>query len=242
MEKIEKTPVGDIVRNYPGAAKVFASYNIDFCCGGEKPLEQVCSKKELDLDKIVEKVHQEKNSESGITPRFDRWNPGFLANYIEENHHTYVREGIPVILKWANKVAKVHGHWKPELVKINNLFLEIAEEMHNHLEKEEQQAFPLIREMENKADDPAELNLLSDRFAKLNDEMKSEHEEAGGKMAEIQELSNNFTPPEEACNTFRALYNALEEFQKDLHQHIHLENNILFPKATNMDPYSETAN
>lgn len=241
MHDLKKTPVGDIVKEYPSAAKVFAQYQIDFCCGGEKPLEQACEKKQVDPEKLVEEVKSQNSASAATTPRFDRWNPRFLADYIEENHHSFVRNNIPVILKWSRKVATVHGQWKPENVEISQVFDELSRAMYDHLEKEEKEAFPLIREMQQAAEkgDQEGLQKAEQKFEKVLHEMKDEHEEAGHQMSKIQELSNNFTPPQEACNTYKALYNALHDFQEDLHQHVHLENNILFPKAEELKSYQK---
>ncbi len=229
MNTIAKNPVGNIVRDFPASARVFASYGIDFCCGGKKPLEDVCEQKGIDTGEVVKSILNNQNSGTGPVPRFNQWSPAFLCDYIENNHHAYVKAMLPVIKQWTNKVARVHGELHPETVEIAASFDRLVVEMMNHLEKEEKQAFPLIRKV---CDDQSIYSPEPARkLQQLIEEMEEEHDGAGSIMHKIREISNDFQPPEGACNTFKASYEALEDFEKDLHQHVHLENNILFPNA-----------
>ncbi|MCC7332470.1 MAG: hemerythrin domain-containing protein, partial [Flavobacteriales bacterium] len=163
---------------------------------------------------------------------FNSWELGFLADYILNTHHKYVREANDIIIQYSDKVAKVHGHHYSETIEINKLFHEIANELNMHMHKEEQVLFPFIKEIANAKKNGTTLS--PPPFGTIKNPirmMEMEHTDAGEILFKIKDLSNNHTPPEGACNTFKALYAKLEEYQNDLFQHIHLENNILFPKS-----------
>ncbi|RLD23858.1 MAG: iron-sulfur cluster repair di-iron protein [Bacteroidetes bacterium] len=223
--------VAEIVTENIKTAHVFKKYGIDFCCGGGISVEKACAKKGLDysrlekelsaVDKVVDKAYD-----------YDKWDLNFLIDHIINVHHKYVEENIPLLLQYADKVAKVHGHHYVEVVKINSLLREVANELSAHMKKEEIMLFPFIKLLVNSKKEgtvspPPPFGTVNNPIQM----MEHEHETVGEIFKTISQLSNNYTPPEEACNTFRALYAKLEEFEKDLHQHIHLENNILFPKA-----------
>ena len=147
-------------------------------------------------------------------------------------HHSYVEQSLPIISQYAEKVATVHGHHHEEVIEINRLFQEAAGDLAAHLKKEELVLFPFIKQLYKADKDGTDANTA--HFGTVNNPinmMENEHESVGDIFKTIAKLSNNYTPPEEACNTFRALYASLDEFEQDLHQHIHLENNILHPKA-----------
>jgi len=164
------------------------------------------------------------NTPKNSTPNlnFKEWNAGFLVDYIVNVHHTYVVQNLGIINEFASKVAKVHGAHAPETIQIDNLFTQLSNELLIHLDREESVLFPAIK---SKISDPS-FQYDSEVIEILEDE----HDAAGTIVKKIQELSNNFTPPEWACNTYKALYHKLDEFINDLYQHIHLENNILYPK------------
>ncbi len=235
MNLIENKTVAEVVAENIKTAHVFKKHGIDFCCGGGITIEKACKrnhadysilKKELeDIDAIVSKAYD-----------YNSWDLSFLIDHIQNVHHTYVEENIPLLVQYANKVAKVHGHHYAEVVKIDKLFAEVANELTMHMKKEELILFPYIKQMvkaEKEGTPPTKSH-----FGTVKNPiqlMEDEHENAGNIFKEIARLSNNYTPPENACNTFRALYAKLEEFEQDLHQHIHLENNILFPKAIQLE-------
>ena len=230
----EKT-VADYVTENIKTAHIFKKHGIDFCCGGGISIEKACAKKNVDLA-VLEKELSEVDEVKDLIEDYDKWELDFLMIYIENVHHTYVRESLPIISQYANKVAKVHGHHYEEVVKINQLFHEVANELTSHLQKEEQILFPFIKQLVE-ADKTKSKN-ISASFGSVNNPirmMEHEHENAGDVFKEIAELTNNYTPPKEACNTFKALYAKLEEFEQDLHKHIHLENNILHPKAIELE-------
>lgn len=230
----EKT-VADYVTENIKTAHIFKKHGIDFCCGGGISIEKACAKKNVDLA-VLEKELSEVDAVKDLIEDYDKWDLDFLMIYIENVHHTYVRESLPLISQYANKVAKVHGHHYEEVVIINQLFHEVANELTSHLQKEEQVLFPFIKQLVTAKKENTK-NITAP-FGTVNNPIKMmehEHENAGDIFKEISRLTNNYTPPAEACNTFKALYAKLEEFEQDLHQHIHLENNILHPKAIELE-------
>lgn len=236
MQTIENSSlptVGSIVAQDYRAASVFKKFGIDFCCGGGKSVAKACADKGVDqaqVEAALATLDQIPVPASRLD--FNSWNLPFLTDYIVNVHHRYVLDTVPQILAFAKKVAKVHGHAYPETVKIAELFTTLGQELLAHLDKEEQVLFPYIQRLWHTRSEHGKL--IAPAFGSARNPihmMELEHETAGEIMAEIRQLSNDFTPPESACNTYRVLYAMLEEFEQDLHQHVHLENNILFPKA-----------
>jgi len=231
QKNLEEQNVGDIVSANYNAAGVLKEYGIDFCCGGGIPLATVCEKKGLNIEEITNKIASVSNTNSG-RQNFSDWEPDFLIDYIINNHHSFVRRKVDEISAYAAKVAKVHGQRHPENIEIYQHFITLANEMVEHLESEEVRVFPLIKKINssltNGSQPEAEwIKQLKNELSQMEDE----HETAGDLMKAIRELSNGFTPPSDACATYRILYQNLEGFENDLHQHVHLENNILFKKA-----------
>jgi regulator of cell morphogenesis and NO signaling len=227
LNDLKTVPVGEIVAKNYHAADVFREYGIDFCCGGHKTLESVTSKKGISSDDVAQRLLQVLESPAASSENYNSWSPGFLIDYIENTHHQFVREKIPQILAYAAKVASVHGERHPENIEIYKLFSELAKELLEHLEDEEKNVFPLIKSYVNDEKNTISREAYTSAIAKLVDD----HEEAGAIMAQINELSNQFTPPADGCTTYRILYQNLEGFEQNLHKHVHLENNILFKKA-----------
>lgn len=231
MENIDNKTVAEIVTENIKTADVFKKNGIDFCCGGHVSVQEICAKKGVDYSKIKEEILN-----VGKTPAtghdFNSWDIDFLADYIVNTHHKFVTEANQLIVEYSDKVAKVHGHHYTETVEINHLFHEIANELNAHMQKEEHVLFPFIRAIGKAKREGTPLS--PPPFGTIQNPinmMEMEHTGAGDILRKIAELSNNYTPPADACNTYRALYHSLEEYQNDLFQHIHLENNILFPKA-----------
>jgi regulator of cell morphogenesis and NO signaling len=227
----ESMTIGEMVANDFRKAEVFRKYGIDYCCGGKITLQQSCQKKGINFDEINQDL-------LAIDERKDRsedyksWDMDFLVDYIVNKHHKYVTNSHPMMLELSAKVARVHGDRHLELIEINRLFVEIAEELMSHMYKEENILFPFIKEIAKAKREGSELNRPA--FGTIQNPinmMESEHVSAGGSLEEIKELSLNFTPPEDACNSYRVFFSKLNEYEQDLHHHIHLENNILFPKA-----------
>lgn len=216
-------------------ADVFRRYGMDFCCGGKRPLKEACEKKGINPDEVAKELEHVMVQPAAGIPRFREWSADLLIEYIQQNHHTYVRSAIPRISQWVNKVAQRHGHDRPENVEIAKLFEELSDAMIDHLEKEENEQFPLVSSvLEKKKQGENPDDKQRQELNRLHEELETEHEHAGDTMAKIAELSNNFTPPEWACPTYQLAYKELSDFEKDLHQHVHLENNLLFPKATQL--------
>lgn len=227
--------VAEIVTKNIRTADVFKKNGIDFCCGGNVSVQDICKKKNVDYNQLKREI-ENLEKESNLSHDFNGWELDFLSDYIINTHHKYVTEANQLIIQYSDKVAKVHGHHYTEVVKINELFHAIANELTMHMQKEEMVLFPYIKQLAatKKNGDMLEPSHFGTIQNPIN-MMEAEHEDAGDIMKEIAKLSNNFTPPESACNTFRALYAKLEEYQNDLFQHIHLENNILFPKAIKLE-------
>lgn len=172
----------------------------------------------------------------GLPPRFASWSPAFLVDYILANHHAYVRAALPAILAHARKVADTHGERHPEMVEVARTFERVVAEMTQHMMKEEQILFPYVKSLaaQAEADCPASPSPFG-TVANPIRMMEAEHESAGGAMRRIRELTGGYAPPDDACTTYRATLAELEEFERDLHQHVHLENDILFPRALEME-------
>jgi regulator of cell morphogenesis and NO signaling len=226
--QISNQTIAELVTADYRTAGVFRKYGLDFCCGGRKTVADACRSHNLDADEVLDELGRVMASVNGTVPRFNAWSPELLIHYITDNHHTYVREALTRIPFFINKVADRHAETHPENVEIAALFSELSREMTEHMASEENEVFPLISACLKQKDE-----VLRARLEQLVENMESEHSGAGALMARIRELSNQFTPPPGACNTYQVAYAELEAFERDLHQHVHLENNILFPKALN---------
>jgi regulator of cell morphogenesis and NO signaling len=225
--------VGEMVTEDFRTAEVFSKFGIDFCCGGKDPLEETCSRKGIDVHEVKQVLKElEENTFQGDTPDYNSWELDFMVDYIVNTHHTYVAGALPQLDELTAKVASVHGDSHPEVVKIASLYSAIADELRMHMQKEENILFPYIKQMaiakrNNESIQPSPFGTIANPIKM----MEMEHESAGGNMLSINGLSNGFSTPEDACNTYHVLYAKLQEFEADLHRHIHLENHILFPKA-----------
>ena len=227
--------VAEIVTENIKTADVFKRNGIDFCCGGKISLRSACEKKGLDYESIFSEI-EAINSGTKREHDYDSWDLDFLSDYIINTHHNYVTEANSLIIQYSDRVAHVHGKHYPEVVRVNQLFHSIVNELKSHMHKEEMILFPFIKQLviANRNGD----KISPPPFGTIQNPinmMESEHDGAGDVIKEIATLTNNYTPPQDACNTFKALYSSLEEYQNDLFQHIHLENNILFPKAIRLE-------
>ena len=236
--KIGEKPetIGQMVVNDFRRAEVFRKFGLDFCCGGKKTLEQACAKKGLDVLQVKEELKKVEEKDDTNHENYDSWELNFLADYIVNRHHSYVKESHPMLLEYSQKVARVHGERHPELIQIANDYLEIAEELSMHMNKEEMILFPYIKEMVDCKKEGRKMERAP--FGSIENPinmMESEHTAVGEVTERMKELSNNFIPPEDACNSYRVLFSKLKEYEKDLHHHIHLENNILFKKAIELE-------
>ena len=229
------------VRDYaietPQTIPVFEKLGIDFCCGGNRPLAEACAAANLDVDQVLQSLENAIAEPSRPSDR--ELKSGSLAeliSHIVRTHHAYVRAQIPEVERLLDKVHSKHGENHPDLAKIHSTFHALAQELMMHLMKEENVLFPYIERMEEAVlqHEP----ILPPPFGTVANPvrmMEHEHQDAGVALKTLRATSQDYTPPEDACTSFRALYTALGNFEKDLHQHIHLENNVLFPRAIAME-------
>ncbi len=239
---LETRSLARIVADDFRSAEVFERYNLDFCCKGKRPLNLACQEKGIDISGVMTELSS-LPQEPGNHQRYNDWSVEFLADYIVQQHHSYVRTMIPIIGMHLQKVVNAHAAKHPEVIEIQALFQRMSGDLLSHITQEEENVFPLIKKitlqhelMSN--DDPSLVQTLISNI----DSLDEEHRAAGDILAEIQTLTNSFTPPPGACTTFRVLYQELKAFQEDMFRHIHLENNILFPKvltaeSKNIDGY-----
>lgn len=236
MNKLENKSIGAIVSDDFRTAGVFKKFGLDFCCGGKRTLGDACERKGLNVNEVLKEIANI-GGETGDQHNYNEWSPSFLVDYIINNHHHYVRTKLPEIKEYANKVAKVHGKTYPVLNDMLEAFMVLKDEMLAHLEAEETILFPHIKKLEEAKKTGMEeaQEIQAETAAQAIQLMEEEHDEAGKLMAKLETMSNGFTPPEDACTTFRVYFKNLAAFQDDLHKHVHLENNILFPKALEME-------
>ncbi len=224
--------IGEITAKDWRKAEVFKKYGIDFCCGGKKTVRQACAEKGIDAAKVEQELQQvAKNTAKGGYTNYDEWSIGFLTDYIINTHHNYVRKYLPEISQYSAKVAKVHGQSHPELIKMNEIFEKVNQELSEHLVEEEKQLFPVAKKVAFAIENNTAYEKGSEDFAILVDKMEQEHDSVGRAMEAIRELSKDYALPEDACASYTLLFKMLDEFESDLFTHIHLENNILFPKV-----------
>ncbi|MDY0090763.1 MAG: iron-sulfur cluster repair di-iron protein [Flavobacteriaceae bacterium] len=232
MEISEKTTIGEIVAHDFRTAALFSKKGIDFCCKGHRTLKEISEKKSIDVSELACELEDIINRTGDSSIDFKSWPMDLLADYVEKTHHRYIEEKTPTILLFLNKLCKVHGGRHPELFEINDLFIESAQDLAAHMKKEELVLFPFIRKMVNAriTNQP----LVKPHFGTVDNPiemMKHEHDTEGERFRRIATLTSDYTPPADACNTYKTAFFMLEEFEQDLHKHIHLENNILFPNA-----------
>lgn len=237
MNITEKSNIGKLVAQDYRTASVFKNFGIDFCCNGNRSIETACEKKNIEANDLInelKKISLDSNN-SNLTD-FSSWSLDLLADYIEKKHHRYVETKIGEIKPFLNKIVKVHGQQHPELAEVEKLFNESAGELTAHMKKEELVLFPFIRKMTEAKHNGQSIS--APRFGTVQNPinmMHHEHDAEGERFRKISELTNNYTPPSDACNTYQVTFSMLKEFEEDLHLHIHLENNILFPKAVEME-------
>ena len=232
---IKKNHIGDIVANDFRTAAIFKKNGIDFCCKGGRTIEDACSNKNLNPETIYRAIEELPGQNSG-TIDFNLFPLDLLADYVEKTHHRYAEEKIPIIMTFLEKLARVHGERHPEFVEIRNLFAASVQDLSVHFKKEELILFPFIRNMVKAKINQEEL--LAPAFGTVENPvamMMDDHSIEGDRFAKIAELTSNYNPPADACNTYRVTFAMLKEFEEDLHTHIHIENNILFPKAIRLE-------
>ena len=223
--------VGEIVAADFRTAAVFHDFGIDFCCGGRRVLRDVCRERQIDTDAVLDAVSRVCSTEEP-TPHFDEWAAEALIAFIVEKHHGYVRRTLSSLTANTQKLANAHGKRHPELPEVARLTQAVAAEMLSHMAKEECVLFPYIADIadagrEGRPIPPAPFGTIDNPIRM----MEHEHESAGAAMAQIRELTSGYEVPPDGCTTYRVALQQLAEFERDLHAHVHLENNILFPRA-----------
>ena len=225
--------LAQIVNKNFRAAAIFEKYNLDFCCRGKRSLEDACAERKIVLNDVLSELE-----ESGIPcntcsvlPEFDKLPLGMLCDYIVNTHHAYIKKELPLLFNYLEKVKTKHNDRHPELHKIFESFVALKEEMEFHMQKEELIMFPRIKELEkiHASKGNIEINISAVLFP-IN-MLEQDHEHAGRLMDEIRMLTNSFNPPPDACTTYKVSFSTLKAFAADLHQHVHLENNVLFPRT-----------
>jgi len=224
--------VGELVRENPARSRVFERFSIDYCCGGKVPLQEACRDRRLDPERVVAELAAVDAEPADQADDPATMGLGDLADHIEATHHAYLREELPRLDFMTEKVAQVHGDAEPRLREIRQVFVACRQELEAHMLKEERVLFPMIRELE-RADGPVAFHCGS--LANPIRMMEHEHDQAGDAMSRFKELTDGYAPPEWACNTYRAMVDGLAAFERDMHQHVHKENNVLFPRALDLE-------
>jgi regulator of cell morphogenesis and NO signaling len=243
MTELRTVTLKSIVTDNFHAAAVFEKYSLDFCCRGGKTIDEACKEKGIDPSSVLNDLLTVLNEKADSQTPFTEWEPDALCDYIVENHHSYVARMIPVLYTHTKKIAAVHGANHPELLAIAQHFETVAMELQQHMKKEELLLFPFIKELH--AAKKQNASIVSAPFGSVQNPirmMEAEHQNAGDEMYSIRSLSNGYTVPADGCTTYRITYQELQDFERDLHQHVHLENNILFPKAVALEQEMITKN
>ncbi|HEX7905160.1 MAG TPA: iron-sulfur cluster repair di-iron protein [Chitinophagaceae bacterium] len=232
MNDLMTKTLAQIVSDDHRAASIFEKYQLDFCCKGKRSLQQACSEKDLPVQEVIDQLSMTiLPGSSKVTIDYNRLSLTQLAEYIVYTHHDYVKKEMPQLLSYLQKVASKHGVRHPEMLKVFDLFTALAEEMTEHMKKEELVLFPRIKEIEKQSlagqDNKFNITYLKSPVIV----MEQEHDYAGRLLEEIRKLTNDYQAPPDACTTYKLSFAALKAFELDFHHHVHLENNILFPKA-----------
>jgi regulator of cell morphogenesis and NO signaling len=237
MQALTNRTVREIALEMPVSTRVFEEYKIDYCCGGRRPFDEACEMAGADPATVTKKI--EEVLKSGTASDLAWLNTASLRSvigYIVDKHHVFTREEIAALRPLAAKVANRHGELHPELFELDRVFDELATELMQHLMKEEQVLFPYVENLEKA--EKGETAVPFSCFGTVQNPvnmMLREHDNAGDVLRRMREITGDYRLPEGACPSYTALFNRLEGFERDLHQHIHLENNLLFPKAIELE-------
>ncbi|MGC1421735.1 MAG: iron-sulfur cluster repair di-iron protein [Terracidiphilus sp.] len=228
--------VREIALEQPSSIRVFEKYGIDYCCGGRKPLSEACTAGNIEIDAVLAALKVAAQSTAPVSTDWAQASLEVLSAHIIDVHHAYVKRELPRLSVLAQKAVNRHGATQMELRTIQSKLAELDEELTHHLAKEESILFPYVVLLERaSANCSPKPRGCFDSVASPIAMMTQEHDAAGALLADIRRLSNSFTTPPNACPTYLAFYDGLSDFEKDLHQHIHLENNILFPRAIELE-------
>ena len=235
MNELMTKTLAQIVNSNHRAASVFEKYHLDFCCKGKRSLQAACDEKELIIEEVLSELERtEPINNCAVPVNYDRLSLTQLSDYIIMTHHSFVKKEMSAILDYLQKIVSKHGEGHPEMIKVLQLFTAVKEEMEQHMEKEELILFPRIKEIEKMVTEGKEIIINNTYLLSPVNMMEQEHDHAGSILAEIRKLTNDYNPPPDACTTYRLSLAVLQAFELDLHQHVHLENNILFPKALSL--------
>jgi regulator of cell morphogenesis and NO signaling len=229
METMKRT-LRELVSENLHTADVFEKYGLDYCCGGTQTLEDACRTGNVTVNEVILELNS--LPENSSAERYYLWDLGFLADYIVNNHHSYVRSSIPSLREYLDKIVEVHGKHHPELLHVRKLFVQLVSELEHHLLKEEVMLFPYIKALVDtklRGEHPprAAFGAVTNPIHIL----MNDHDVAGDILHEIRETLDDFNPPPDACTTMNLTYQKLEEFERDLHMHVFLENSVLFPRT-----------
>lgn len=234
MQVSKESIIGDIVTANYKYAQVFKNVGIDFCCNGNRTIEQACEKKGIEANDILQQLQKLDVVNNSITD-YNSWPLDLLADYVVKKHHRYVEQKTLEIQPYLNKIVKVHGGQHPELIEVEAMFNASAGELAQHMKKEELILFPYVAKLVQAEQTHTKATASFGTVQNPIQMMMAEHDTEGERFRKIAELTNNYTPPADACNTYIVTFGLLKEFEDDLHMHIHLENNILFPKAIELE-------
>ena len=235
--------IGEIVASNYRFADVFSHYSIDYCCQGNRSIQAACGEKNIDVKDFLSQLEKIESQSNAAEGNYDEWPVDLLAEYVVKKHHKYVTGTIPVLKQNLAKLCQVHGNNHPELYKVTGTFNLLADDLLAHMNKEENVLFPFIKEVKLAKETNKELQVNATQWIEAPVAMmKDEHSFEGGLLASIKEDTNDFTVPADGCNTYKVTYAKLKEFQEDMFLHIHLENNIIFPKALQLVSGIQTKN
>ncbi|HTO15292.1 MAG TPA: iron-sulfur cluster repair di-iron protein [Edaphocola sp.] len=236
MSISKETIVGDLVAKDYRTASVFGRNGIDFCCNGNRSIEEACKADALNPEELVAELQEVSKENQGGSIDYQSWPIDLLADYIEKKHHRYVESKGAEIIPYLDKIANVHGDNHPELFEVQSMFKESIGELAAHMKKEELLLFPYVRKMVQAKN--SNIDKVPAPFGTVQNPIRNmmhEHDGEGERFRKISALTNNYTVPEDGCNSYKVTLAMLQEFEQDLHLHIHLENNILFPKSIEME-------
>lgn len=236
MKISPESSVGEVVKLNFKTASVFQRNNIDFCCGGDKTISEACTNAGLDTDLLIGQLETIAEQIDADSQYINDLSLEELSSYITKRHHSYVRESIPAIKKNLEKICQIHGEHHPELIEINKLFKDSSDSLIMHMQKEELMLFPFIRRLELSSVNGTPLP--QSPFGSVSNPISAmlvEHQQEGDRFDQISILTEKYRIPEDACPTYELTLKQLRDFENDLHRHIHLENNVLFPKSTELE-------
>ncbi|PBJ10097.1 iron-sulfur cluster repair di-iron protein [Flavobacterium sp. ACN6] len=236
MKLTNKTTIGEIAADDFRTTAVFSKYHIDFCCKGYRTIEEVCKKRDIDENILMEHIEKARTSSANQSFDFKTWPVDMIADYVTKTHHKYVEEKSPIILQYLNKLCGIHGAVHPELHEIHIIFSKSIMDLTAHMKREELVLFPFIKKMRSAQSKGTSFETPA--FFSIENPittLKEDYITEGERFRRIASLTNNYKPPIDSCVTYKTVFTMLEEFDKDLKKHIQIENNILFPKAIELE-------